>query len=215
MAAKRGKAKTRATTTRAQRAKPAKRAKAAARTSAARWKPSVSSEALAARTGRGWAQWLPIIDREGGRTIGHTAIAALLVDKFGVPGWWAQTVTVGYEQARGLRALHQKPGGFEIGSTRMIAAGAGEVFDAFLDPRKRARWLPETVLTIHKSTPNKSLRATWTDGSKSISVLFDARTPGKTQVALQHGKLANAAAAKRMKVFWGARLDALRESLEA
>ncbi len=208
MTAKRAKSKRRTVRPRA-----ARRGNSSAR-AATRWKPSVSSEALAAKTGRSWAQWLPIIDREGGRTIGHTAIAAMLVDKYGVPGWWAQTVTVGYEQARGLRALHEKPGGFEIGSTRMIAAGVSEVFDAFLDPRKRARWLPETLLTIHRSTPYKSLRATWTDGTRSISVLFDARGSEKTQVALQHGKLANAAAARRMKVFWGTRLDALRESLE-
>lgn len=129
-------------------------------------------------------------------------------------GWWAQMLTVGYEQARGLRRLHQKPEGFEISASRVIEAPVESVFSAWMDETTRARWLPEPGLTVHKSTPYKSLRATWTDGSKSISVNFYPRGDARTQVALQHGKLADAAAASRMKSFWGERLDALKTMLE-
>lgn len=151
------------------------------------WKPPISSEAVAAKTGRGWDEWLSIIDRENGRTIGHSAIADLLHSKYGVPGWWSQMVTVGYEQARGLRKVHEKPGGYEISSTRIIDAKVGSVFDAWLDAKTRSRWLPRTPITIHKSTRDKSLRVTWTDGAKSIGVNFIRKGAAKTQVALQHG----------------------------
>jgi len=178
------------------------------------WKPPMSSQMVAARTGRGWSEWLSIIDRENGRTIGHTAIAELLYTKYRVPGWWSQMVTVGYEQARGLRDVHQKPEGFEIGVSRTIDAGMSQVFDAWLDARTRARWLPGNPLTVHKATRNKSLRATWSDGSKSISVGFLRKGAAKTQVALAHGKLGSAAAAKKMKAFWSKRLDALKNLAE-
>ena len=49
-----------------------------------------------------------------------TAMAELLHEKYSVPGWWSQMVTVGYEQARGLRVKHQKKSGFEISATRTI-----------------------------------------------------------------------------------------------
>jgi len=195
-------------------AKTAGKKSGAAEKSAKAWTPPVSSQTVAARTGRGWNEWLSIIDRENGRSVGHKAIAEMLHAKYGVSGWWSQMVTVGYEQARGLRALHQKADGFEISGSRTINAGVSRVFDAWLDARTRARWLPGTLLTIHKSTRDKSLRATWTDGARSISVNFLRKGAAKTLVALQHGKLGSAAAAKKMKAFWGERLDALKQLVE-
>jgi len=178
------------------------------------WVPQTSSAAVKIKTGKGWNEWLAILDREKATKLGHTAIAELLNRKYGVPGWWSQTVTVGYEQARGLRVKHQKPGGFEIGATRVIDADVKSVFKAWVDAKRRARWLPKTALVVHKSTPFKSLRITWTDGTKSISVGFYAKGADKAQVALAHGKLSSAAQAKKMKAFWSKRLDALKNLLE-
>jgi uncharacterized protein YndB with AHSA1/START domain len=188
-----------------------------ARDSSARemtWKPPVSTDAVKAKTGRGWEEWLSILDQEKGSALGHTAMAELLYEKYSVSGWWAQMVTVGYEQARGLRAKHEKKGGFEIGASRTVDADARRVFRAWTDAKARARWLPKTAITIHKMTPLKSMRVTWIDGAKSIGVNFYPKGVGKTLVALQHGKLESAAQAQEMKAFWGARLDALKKTLE-
>jgi uncharacterized protein YndB with AHSA1/START domain len=181
---------------------------------AAAWKPPVSSDAVKARTGRGWEEWLRILDKEKGPTLGHTAMAELLHGKYSVPGWWSQMVTVGYEQARGLRVKHEKKGGFEISASRTIDADARSIFRAWTDARVRHHWLPKSAITIHKATPPKSLRVTWIDGAKSIGVNFYPKTAGKTVVALQHGKLESAAQAKKMKAFWAVRLDALKKKVE-
>lgn len=63
----------------------------------------VRTEAVLKATGRAWDEWLRVLDRAGARRMPHQEIAALLARKFAVPGWWCQMVTVGYEQARGLR----------------------------------------------------------------------------------------------------------------
>jgi hypothetical protein len=63
----------------------------------------VRTEAVLKATGRAWDEWLRVLDRAGARRMPHEEIAALLARKFAVPGWWCQMVTVGYEQARGLR----------------------------------------------------------------------------------------------------------------
>jgi uncharacterized protein YndB with AHSA1/START domain len=178
------------------------------------WVPQISSAAVKVKTGKGWNEWLAILDRAHAAKLGHKATAELLNRKHGVPGWWSQMVTVGYEQARGLRAKHQKPEGFEISATRVIDSDVKSVFKAWVDAKRRARWLPKTALTVHKSTPYKSLRITWTDGAKSISVGFYAKGADKAQVALAHGKLSSAAQAKKMKAFWSKRLDALKNLLE-
>jgi hypothetical protein len=61
----------------------------------------VSDEAVRSKTGRGWAEWFELLDGEGARELIH--------GKYGIDGWWAQNVTVGHEQERGLRDKHQKP----------------------------------------------------------------------------------------------------------
>ncbi|MEE3921840.1 hypothetical protein V2I01_36860 [Micromonospora sp. BRA006-A] len=63
---------------------------------------------LRERTGQDWAGWFDRLDAWGAVDRTHTEIARWLVDTHGMPGWWAQTVTVGYEQARGLRAPGQR-----------------------------------------------------------------------------------------------------------
>ncbi|HET9469636.1 MAG TPA: hypothetical protein VFO24_00940, partial [Usitatibacter sp.] len=68
----------------------------------------VGTDAVLRATGRPWSEWLAVLDRAGARTLSHKDIALLLSRKFGVPDWWGQMVTVGYEQARGLRAAGQR-----------------------------------------------------------------------------------------------------------
>ncbi len=108
------------------------------------------------KTGRGWSAWLEILDREKSAQLGHKAIAELLHEKYGLPGWWAQSVAVGYEQARGLRVKHQKADGFEIGASRVIDADVKSVFKAWQDAEARARWLPKTAIKVKKRWRNNS-----------------------------------------------------------
>ena len=173
----------------------------------------VGSDAVRNATGKGWSEWLALLDREKAGAMTHQEIGKLLYEKHGVPGWWAQMITVGYEQARGMRAKHQKPGGFEIGRTKTIAAPADAVFAAWSDERRRARWLADPGITIRKATPGKSLRVTWVDGKTSLVV--DLLPKGeKTTVAVQHCKLQGARAAERMKTYWGEQLERLKALLE-
>jgi len=72
----------------------------------------VSEAAIAARTGRTWAEWVVTLDGAGARDLSHTAIADLVHGRFGVDDWWAQSVTVGYERLTGKRANLQKADGF-------------------------------------------------------------------------------------------------------
>ena len=174
----------------------------------------IGSEAVRAKTGRTWSEWLAILDKAGARKMSHAQIAAHLYDRRGVPGWWSQMVAVGYEQARGLRARHQRPDGFEISVSRSFAAPATVLFDAWKDARARRRWLPRAAIVIRKATRPKSMRITWSDRKTSLEVNFYAKGVGKAQVVVQHSKLPDAKAAAKMKGYWANTLDRLRETLE-
>jgi uncharacterized protein YndB with AHSA1/START domain len=121
-------------------------------------------------------------------------------------------VAVTYEQARGLRAKHEKPGGFEISVSRTIEAPVAQAYKAWTDEKTRKRWLPANF-TIRKATTNKTLRITWEDDS-SVAAAFLSKAAGKCQVVAQHGKLKDAKAGAKMKKYWSDALERLKEAIE-
>jgi hypothetical protein len=172
----------------------------------------IGDETVRAKTGKTWGQWIAALDKAGARTMEHGEIASLLHEKFGVPGWWSQMVTVGYEQSVGKRVPGQKADGFAVSASKTLNVSATMAFRAFNDPRKRAGWLSDE-LTIRKATPPKSLRITCEDGKSHLDVNIYAKGPDKAQVTLQHTKLPNAREATRMKKYWGDALKRLEEAL--
>jgi hypothetical protein len=164
------------------------------------------------QTGRGWPEWVEVLDRAGAAAMAHRDIAGY-VHGLGVPGWWAQTVTVGYERIRGLRAIGQRrSGSWEAKKSRTFPVAVEKLFDAFSKPRFRTRWLAGAKMTVRKETRPKSMRITWADDT-SVELWFLAKGGAKSTVAVQHTKLASKADADRMKEYWSERLEALGEVL--
>ena len=174
----------------------------------------VGDDAVRDATGRGWDEWFRRLDSAGAKEMEHGAIARHLSEKEGVPDWWCQMVTVGYEQARGLRQKHQRPDGFSVSASRTLGVPIERAYDAFVDATTRNRWLPDAAFTIRRATPPKSLRITWIDGATHLDVDLHPKEGGRSQVSVQHSKLPDADAAARMKAYWGQALDRLRETLE-
>ena len=175
----------------------------------------MSDAAVRAKTGKGWREWFAILDAAGARKMNHKEIAAYLYERQECPGWWNQMVAVAYEQARGMREKHRKPGGYEISVSRTIAVPVAPLYKAWQDEKIRSRWLPKTPIVIHKATARKSMRITWTDDKKSVDVNFYPQGNTKSQIVVQQGKLPDAGAATRTKIYWARTLDRLREILEA
>ncbi len=175
----------------------------------------ISGEAVKAKTGKNWQEWIAVLDKVGARKLNHKQIATYLYDVHKVPGWWAQMVTVGYEQAHGLRQKHEKPDGYEISGSKTIEVPVIKAFAAWEDEKLRRKWLKDTGFTIRKATPHKSMRITWVDGKTSVEVNLYSKGVGKSQVAVQHSKLVDAKQAERMKEYWGEQLARLKEVLEA
>lgn len=169
----------------------------------------IGDEAVRARTGRGWEEWFKILDKAGAEEMTHKEIAAFLHERYIDNQWWSQTVTVAYEQARGLREKYEKPTGFDVGRSKTIPVPVETLFDAWKDARVRRRWLEESGLTVRTTSPNKSMRFTWLDGKTVVVVNFYDKGRGKSQVTVQHTKLKNKAAVEKMKRYWGDALNRL------
>jgi hypothetical protein len=183
-------------------------------TSTARFEPPVAEERVVEATGRGWQGWFEALDSWGAASHSHTEIARWLRHEHEVEGWYSQSIAVGYERARGLRALGERPDGFTVSASRTIAVPVEHLFDAFADDALRERWLPGAELHLRTATSPRSARYDWEDGSTRVNVGFDAAGEAKSRVALSHERLPDADTADEMKTWWRERLTALKEQLE-
>jgi hypothetical protein len=176
--------------------------------------PPVAEDRVAAATGRGWREWFDTLDGWGASSRSHTEIARWLREEQGVDGWYSQSITVGYERARGLRAPGQRPDGFAVGASKTVAVPVERLFAAFEDETLRERWLPGADLRVRTATAPRTARYDWEDGSTRVIVGFDDLGESKSRVALSHERLPDADSADGMKTWWRERLAALKPLLE-
>jgi hypothetical protein len=172
-----------------------------------------SDATIKAKTGCDWERWVGALDYRGAKEMSHRDIAALVHEKYKIDGWWAQTVTVGYERIKGLRARGQRRDGtYEANKSRTFDVPVTKLFEAWTDAKLRDRWLNGESVKIRTATAPKSMRIGWSDGS-IIAVGFLPKGKSRSSVALGHTKLPDKETADRLKQYWSDRLDALGEVL--
>jgi hypothetical protein len=155
----------------------------------------MSDEAVKERTGKTWPEWFKILDKAGAKKMRHQDISAYLAKEHKVGPWWCQMIAVPYEHERGLREKFQKcDGEFAASGSRTLSVPLSKSYDAWTDEKLRQRWLP--------------------DGESRLSVNFYPKGTGKSQVAVDHMKLANSKQCAKMKMHWFEALNRLQEILE-
>jgi uncharacterized protein YndB with AHSA1/START domain len=145
----------------------------------------------------------------------HAAIATLLGETHSVPEWWSQTITVGYEQARGLRRKNEATDGFQAGVSKTINAATAKLYRAWEDEATRTRWMGDHKVEIRVANTDKNIRMTWLvqgpDEGSSVEVYFWPKDANKCLVQVQQRKLADAEAVQRVRAFWSVKLENLRD----
>lgn len=170
-------------------------------------------EAVKAKTDRDWRGWVAVLDAAGSASKTHKEIAKWLRDAHGVSGWWAQSITVGYERIRGVRDKGQRRGGgYDVNKSKTLPVPIDVLYDAF-GSKRRGRWLGDVSCRIRTATREKSMRFDWGDDTR-LDVYFCAKGPGKSQVQLQHRGWPDKAAADRARGQWAERLAALARMLQ-
>ena len=175
---------------------------------------SMSDEAIHRRTGRGWEEWFDLLDQHGAAERAHKDVARWLAEEHGIDGWYAQSVTVNYERARGLRAVGEHAVGFSISASRTVSLPVERLYDAFVDRSMREHWLPDDELRERTVLRPRSARFDWGYGETRVNVYFEDKGEAKATVTISHERLADAVEAERMKAFWRERVAAFKEVVE-
>lgn len=174
------------------------------------YSPSMSDEAVKAKTGMDWYGWFKLLDKEEAAKLTHTEIANLLYDKHKVPGWWCQMVTVEYERARGLREKHEQAEGFSISASKTIAAPLSKLFAATANDATRKKWFPDASFKPSSQTKDKYFRGPWKDGAR-LEINFYSKGAGKSQIAVQVNKLAKKSDVEKERASWKKALEKLEK----
>jgi hypothetical protein len=174
----------------------------------------MSDEAVKERSGKTWTEWFKILDKAGAKKMSHQEISAYLHKEQGVGPWWCQMIAVDYEHARGLREKFQKcDGEFAASGSRTLNVPIGRIYEAWADEKLRRKWLSGVKMEITASTKDKSIRAKWNGQASRVSILFYKKGPQKSQVTVDHMKLASSKECQTMKDYWFEALNSLQKSL--
>lgn len=180
-------------------------------TSRTEWvaKPQFGDEAVEKATGRDWNTWVEMLDAWGATERSHTEIARHVAEEYHVAGWWAQSVTVGYERIRGMRKVAELPDGFSMNASKTVPIPVAELFELFVADEKRAAWLGDDVLRVRTAKPATSARFDILDDAGGILAVYFADKGEKSGVQVQLGKLESEEALLEQKTRWKSRLNDL------
>ena len=149
---------------------------------------NVGDEAVVAATGRDRAAWFALLDEAGAGGWRHADIARHLVAEHGVDAWWAQGVTVAYEQARGIRRPGQRQNGtFETSVTRTVPiADAAEALTALAAVVRDELGVEPLALNVTAKHPTARFPL---EGGEFVLASATARPGGTCSIGLTRGRM--------------------------
>ena len=156
-------------------------------------------KAVERATNRTWDEWLQFMDGIGAKKLSHHEIATKVLEeldgKVDNLGWWAQSVTVAYEQYTGHRIPGQRPDGtFQTSVSKATKLGMKDLMDKWVIFAAEDKDVLATIAGDAKVSGTKK-RITWRtkarDGSE-IRVTSEPKKDGTASIiAVQMGLQTN------------------------
>jgi hypothetical protein len=162
-------------------------------------------------TNRSWDEWLGFMERIGAADLDHRAIAAKVQEELGEsidnPGWWAQSVTVAYEQHIGRRVPGQRSDGtFEMSVSKSTKLGMRELMDAW-EAFAAADGQVQEMIAAQGRVSGTDKRITWrtkaADGS-AIRVTSEPKSGGTASLVATQSGLASHERNVQARAWWTA-----------
>jgi hypothetical protein len=170
---------------------------------------SIGDASVLATTGLGRDAWRQDLAGTGAADWSHSAIAAWLVTERGVDPWWAQNITVDFEQHSGRRRPGQRAdGSFEVSVSRRLPGSQQDALAGTVASVTAA--IGRDATSVNSGGTYFSARWKRDDGSAVVASVSPS-AGDKTTVALSHVGLGSEGAMPAAKEFLrGALPPALR-----
>lgn len=194
---------------------------------------AVTSASVEKGTGRGWDEWLSLLDEAGARGWTHQETVAHLGRKYRLTEWWRQGVTGGYEVMTGKRVAGRNlKGEYSITITKSMPVSDKTLWALLASPEGLAVWLKplgefrlqakrafETedgaFGEVRTMVAGRRARLSWREsdeGKPSIVLLNLVHRPGaKSLLVFTHEGLVDGRRREPLRARWRAAADALHE----
>lgn len=177
-------------------------------------------EAIERTTNRTWDDWLKYMDGIGAKNLTHHEIATLLLDELKDTienyAWWAQSVTVAYEQDIGRRIPGQRPDGtFQTSvskSTQLPMQDLMDKWEAFAEADDAVKALVAEEVRVSGTEKRITWRTKGHDGS-SIRVTSEPKKNGTASLIVNHMELQTHDLNIEAKEKWSAIVERFVEGL--
>jgi hypothetical protein len=144
-------------------------------------------------TNTSWDEWSNFMDSINARSLNHHEIATKVLEvldgKIDNPAWWAQSVTVAYEQYINRRIPGQRPDGtFQTSVSKATKLDMKALMDQWVDFAAKEKDVLDLIAgDVRVSGTEK--RITWrtkaNDGS-AITVISEPKKDGSASIVAQH-----------------------------
>jgi uncharacterized protein YndB with AHSA1/START domain len=185
---------------------------------------NISNDAVIKATGRSWEQWHELLKQVIVDDWSHKEIVSYLRNEYNISHWWAQTITVDYEQFIGRRQVGQTQStDYQIGVRKTFDISLKVAWDLLMSNNATKIWLGENKIdtieedTYYKTTdgttgkfrvikPEHHIRLTWKpkewESPSTLQIRVIPTKEQKTTVAIHHEKLKDNRVREQMREHW-------------
>lgn len=168
----------------------------------------VSTDGIEKATGRSWDDWLEFMKSIGAQALTHAEIAERVRATGDASGWWAQTITVAFEQHIGRRVPGQSSrGDFQVSVSRTLSGDMDDALALWLARVEGRSSFDEIPLAdgpqVTRTQKWRYWRAGLVDGSRIVVSTYD-KGAGKAALTVSHENLASNEAQVQWRGYWKA-----------
>jgi hypothetical protein len=139
-----------------------------------------------------WDEWLNFMDGIDAKNLNHHEIATKVLERLmgtiDNPAWWAQSISVAYEQHTGRRVPGQRPDGtFQTSVSKSTKLGMKDLMDAWVDFAAKDQEVLDAI-TGDLRVSGTDRRITWRTkavGGSSIIVMSEPKTNNTAALIVQ------------------------------
>lgn len=177
---------------------------------------TMNVEALENGTGRKWTEIEDYLATIGADQLSHKEIARKLNDDGIVTGWWAQSVTVAYEQMTGRRIPGQDCNGeFSVSVSKTLNGTMDEALQKWQEHVGGAESFSAIDISrgpeVNSTEKWRYWRCGLTDGSR-VNVNIYQKSEAKAALSIQHERLESTEQIEHWRTFWKAYIKDLQSA---
>lgn len=170
----------------------------------------VNIAAIEEETQRPWSEWLSYLESINAKDLPHKEIAERVYERLeaegGNGGWWAQSITVAYEQHIGRRQPGQRSdGSYEVSVSKVMNGSMDDAMRAWQTAVKGKTEFSKVTISRPPTTTQTDKRRHWAcslaDGTRVNADVYP-KIAEKVSLSIVHTKLQSAADADRWRTYW-------------